>query len=72
MKNAIFMPPSMKAQFTAIGDLAWDALTERRISQEMQDWRQRTNIEKFGKTGDKLLQELETEIQKRLWSDVSA
>jgi hypothetical protein len=71
LKNAIFMPSAIKAKFTAFGDLAWDALMERKISQEMKDWRERSKIEKLEKLGDALLLELETDIQKRLWSDVS-
>jgi hypothetical protein len=72
LQNAIIMPPGMKEKFTAIGDLAWDALTERKITQEMKDWRQRSKNEKFEKEGEPLLRSLEAEIQKRLWSDVKS
>jgi hypothetical protein len=41
------MSAATKAKFTAIGDLAWDALTERKIVEEMKDWRQRSKIEKI-------------------------
>ena len=72
LKNAIFMPSAMKAKFTAIGDLAWDALMEHKINHEMKTWKERPRLQKFEKLGDDMLLELETEIQKRLWSDVSA
>jgi hypothetical protein len=70
LKNAIFMPAAMKAKFSAIGDLAWDALAEHRINHEMKAWSKRPQLEKFEKLGDGMLLELEIEIQRRLWSDV--
>ena len=72
LKNAIFMPSAMKAKFTAISDLAWDALMEHKINHEMKTWKERPRLQKFEKLGDDMLLELETEIQKRLWSDVLA
>jgi hypothetical protein len=71
LKNAIFMPSAMKAKFTALGDLAWEALMESKIHHELKIWKERPNLNKFEKLGDGMLLELETEIQKRLWSDVS-
>jgi hypothetical protein len=70
LENAIFMPSAMKTKFTAIGDLAWDALMEHKTNHEMKVWSKRPQLEKFQKLGDKMLLELEEEIQKRLWSDV--
>jgi predicted RND superfamily exporter protein len=70
LKNAIFMPSTMKTRFTAIGDLGWDALMEHKINHEMKAWGKRPKLESFEKLGDSMLLELEAEIQKRLWSDV--
>jgi hypothetical protein len=70
-QNAIFIPPQTKAKFTAIGDIAWDALTEHEVNHEMNDFRQRSKVMKFISVGETMLTELETEIQKRLWSDVT-
>jgi len=72
LKNAIFMPSAIKSRFVAIGDLAWDALIEHKVRERMNDWRERPKLEKFEAMGDGMLLELETEIQKRLWSDVSS
>jgi hypothetical protein len=72
IRNAIFMPTAMKAKFVSIGDLAWDALMEHKINREMGISKAGPKVEKFEKLGDSMLLELETEIQRRLWSDVSA
>jgi hypothetical protein len=71
LKNSIFMTAGMKRKFTEIGDLAWGALMEHKINHEMGVRNKRPQLEKFEKQGDAMLSALETEIQKRLWSDAS-
>jgi hypothetical protein len=71
LKNSIFMTAGMTQKFTEIGDLAWGALMEHKINHEMGVWNKRPQLEKFEKQGDAMLSVLETEIQKRLWSDAS-
>lgn len=54
-----------------MGLATWcDALVEHRIKEQMEDWKERPKYERFEKEGGSLLRELESEIQKRLWSDV--
>jgi len=44
---------------------------EHKINHEMKVWRERPRLAKFEEQGDAMLNALETEIQKRLWSDAS-
>jgi len=65
------LSPELKQKFTEIGDLAWGALMEHKINHVMKVWRERPRLAKFEEQGDAMLNALETEIQKRLWSDAS-
>jgi hypothetical protein len=65
------MPTSIKEKFDAVGNLVWEALSEHKIRHEMKDWREHPKLDRLEKEGESMLRELEAEIQKRLWSDVS-
>lgn len=69
LKNGIFMPPDLKNKFEKLGDLIWGALVEHDFNKQ-HDFKpkQHTDIQKLLKEGAPLMKELETEVQKRLWS----
>lgn len=69
LKNAIFMTPDMERRFRELGDFAWDALQEHRIGHELRaEWKDRDKRERFEEEGTRKLNELQSEVQKRLWS----
>lgn len=72
LKQGIFMSADIKARFVAIGDLSWDALSEHRIKYELEEYGERPQRDALERVGNRLLNELETIIRDRLWSDVRA
>lgn len=70
LKKGIFMSSDIKARFVAIGDLSWDALSEHRLKYELEEYGERPKRDALDKVGNKLVNELETIIRDRLWSDV--
>lgn len=73
-KNGIFLPKGMRRKFSDIEDLIGDALTEADMHKAYPDTRKLTGTkeEKLRKDGEKLMAELESEVQSRLWDSKPA
>jgi hypothetical protein len=68
-KNGIFIPADLRAKFYQLDTLIWDALTEAEINESMQVMpRALDNARALQDRGPKLLDELEREVQSRLWT----
>jgi hypothetical protein len=67
-KNGIFVPEPMKAQFSHLDKLIYDAFVEHEIN-EQEDIRPRLrdNLKKLAQA-DALMAALELDVQRRLWS----
>ncbi|WP_210482929.1 hypothetical protein [Microvirga antarctica] len=69
LKNGIFMPAEMKAKFTRLEELIWDALVEHEVNEEHNAIpRERTKQKLLAVDGKTLLKVLEQDVQERLWS----
>jgi hypothetical protein len=70
-KNGVFMPPALKAKFNNLEKLIHGALIEHEMNEEHKLIpRQRVEQMKFLNQGESMFEELEGEVQKRLWSAV--
>ena len=68
MKNGIFISDDIRGQFGALHDLLWNALTERKVYEEIQGAKQqRVEIDKFRQAGEPSMKALERVIHERLW-----
>jgi hypothetical protein len=69
VQNGIFLEGSLREQFQSINDLIRGASVEEGHRQRYGDLpRGATNIQIFGKTGNALLENLDTSISSRLWA----
>jgi hypothetical protein len=72
-RNGIFMPPPLKIKFDELDQLAFGALIEHEMNKQHDLIpRQRAEQMKFLKEGERLLKEIEVEVQKRLWMSVES
>lgn len=68
IKNGIFINDDIRAKFTVIHDLVWNALTEHQLNEEHEIRpRQRVHIDPLLSDGEGLMKELERYVHQRLW-----
>lgn len=73
IKNGIFVNDEIRARFSAIHDLVWNALTEHQLNEEHKIRpRKRDEIGKLLSDGEGAMKDLERMVHQRLWPDDSA
>ena len=65
-KNGIFIREPIKKQFDALDQMILSALSEHELNFQHQT-REFKSIDRLVSEGEKLVRELEGEVQKRLW-----
>lgn len=69
LKNGIFIAPEVRAKFKTLGDYIWAALVEYEINEQWpENPRERTAFKNLEGDGKKLMEQLESDVQGRLWN----
>jgi hypothetical protein len=69
IKNGIFIPESLRSNFSQMDDLLWEALREYLFNEEHEIRpRKREKQELLDENGPALLKAIETDVRSRLWS----
>jgi hypothetical protein len=67
-RKGIFMPPALKEKFSAIEELIWNSLSECELNKNEAVWpKHHEDQDKLNKEGEALMEQLEREVQARLW-----